>query len=175
MALTAVGKKETFASVSGSDDDGAGDANGKAVGMVAEFIEEVSGCFRLFRICVLHRARCLDEIQSGLVETVKGFNLVGVGTRQGILRGDNFDVRELKPHVRDLDILVRGGQFVDRRLHLANNTRLQKLAGLLDTLLLQVCPGNFGMNPPASEQWNVEADLIRVRGNAIVEARSLVK
>jgi hypothetical protein len=43
---------------------------------------------------------------------------------------------------------TRGFQLVERRLHFANDARLQELPILLDTLLLQACAGNFGMNSP---------------------------
>ena len=101
------------------------------------------------------------QIHSGLVETIEGVDLVRVRACQGVLSGDNFDVRgdscceaacglryfiirELESKVGDVDVFACGIKIVNRRLHFANDTRLEELTILRDTPLLQVCVSNFG-------------------------------
>ena len=81
----------------------------------------------------------------------------------------------MESKVGDVDVFACGIKIVNRRLHFANDTRLQELTILRDTPLLQVCVSNFGMNPPTGEERDIEVDLIAVRWNAIIEARALVK
>src|SRR5580698_5083699 len=187
IASPAVARKDGVVSVVGVAGDGLG---GSATEPLPGAV--FSSLAPLFVICVLHVAHSLGQIDSGLVETVESVDLVGAGTRQCVLSGDDFDVRrdsgceatfglrdlvvrELKSQVGDADVFACCIQFVNRRLHFANNAGLQELAILLDTLLLQVCSRNLGVNPPTGEERNVEADLIPVRGNAIIKTRALVK
>src|ERR1700733_3620863 len=188
IASLAVAGKDDVVSDAGVD---CGRGAGGGVG--GGSIELISAIFLsavpLFGICVLHVAHRLGQIYSGLVETIEGVDLVRVRACQGVLSGDNFDVcgdscceaacglryfivRELESKIGDVDVFASGIKIVNRRLHFANDTRLQELTILRQTLLLQVCVRTFSMNPPTCEERDVEVDLIGVRWNAIIEARA---
>src|SRR6202041_2914539 len=158
IASRAVAGKDGDVSDAGVDCGGGADGGS---------IELISALFPsavpLFGICVLHVAHRLGQIHSGLVETIEGVDLVRVRACQGVLSGDNFDVRgdscceaawglryfivrELESKVGDVDVFACGIKIVHRRFHFANDTRLQELTILRDTPLLQVCVSNFGMN-----------------------------
>src|ERR1700722_13528942 len=186
IASLAVAGKDGVVSDAGVDCGGTGGGVGELIGAI------FPSAVPLFGICVPHVAHSLGQIHSGLVETIEGVDLVRVRACQGVLSGDNFDVRgdscceaacglryfivrELESKGGDLDVFAGGIKIVHRRLHFANDTRLQELAILRDTPLLQVCVSNFRMNPPTGKEWDIEVDLIAVRWNAIVEARALVK
>src|SRR5580693_6439582 len=114
IAVPAAGRNAGVVSVAG-----AGDWGGASVG--------------LFSICVLNFSHRLSQIYPGLVEPIECVDLVGVGARQCVLRGDNFDVGgdsggepapglrhfiigKLKCLVGDVDVLARGIQLFHRRL-----------------------------------------------------------
>src|ERR1700677_1686082 len=178
-ASRAVARKDGVVSDAGVD-CGRSAGGGVGVGSIAFISEICVSAAPLFGICVLHVAHRPGQIHSGLVETIEGVNLVRVRACQGVLSGDNFDVRgdscceaacglryfivrELESKIGDVDVFACGIKIVNRRLHFANDTPLQ------------VCVSNFGMNPPTGKERDIEVDLIGVRWNAIIEARALVK
>src|ERR1700733_14340209 len=92
IASPAVAGKDGVVSDAGVDcGEGAGGGGGGGS------IELISAMFPsavpLSGICVLHVAHCLGQIHSGLVETIEGVDLVRACACQGVLSGDNFDVR----------------------------------------------------------------------------------
>jgi hypothetical protein len=80
--------------VSDAGVDCGGGAGGGVGGGSVELISAIFlSAVPLFGICVLHVAHRLGQIHSGLVETIEGVDLVRVRASQGVLSGDNFDVR----------------------------------------------------------------------------------
>src|SRR6202522_3932876 len=142
IASRAVARKDGVVSDAGVDCGGG--AGGGVGGGSIELISAIGlSAAPSFGICVLHVAHRLGQIHSGLVETIEGVDLVCVRACQGVLSGDNFDVRgnscceaacglryfivrELESKVGDVDVFACGIKTVNRRLHFANDTRLQR-------------------------------------------------
>src|SRR5580692_10090255 len=163
IAPPAVARKDGVVSDAGVD-CGGGAGGGVGGGSIELISAILLSAVPLFGICVLYVAHRLGQIHSGLVETIEGVDLVRARACQGVLSGDNFDVRgdpcrkaacglryfivrELESKVGDVDVFACCIEIVNRRLHFAHDTRVQELAILRATALLQLCLSNVGMNP----------------------------
>ena len=133
----------------------------------------------------------MSQIGARKVESEQRVDLTVAGAGQSVLRGDHFDVgrdpgcetalclcdfilSQLKSEVCDVYRSARRGQFVERGLHFFHDACFERMAILLDAILFEFRPRFFGADAPASEDREIERQLVCVSRNSVVDVPTLV-
>src|SRR5271154_3002856 len=137
----------------------------------------------------VHRLDCtrgVREIRTRQVESKQSANLIVAGTREGILRGDDFDIggnaglepalrlsylilSQGKTEVGDVDSVARRGEFVEGSLDLVDDARFQRPASFRHAVFFQFGYGLLRADAASGKQGKIEGDGVRVSGYAVIE------